>query len=128
MIRPKRSTSGTTTERRAIFVYEAARLEAAASRRPIVPEPWIERDTQFREQFVRTIARICTDGYQTTPEAEHDSWVRAYLDMGWVYGPRRDPVAKTHPDLVPYDELDPAEREKDEVFLDVCRLAARYIR
>jgi len=32
-------------ERRAWFVYEAARIENEAAKRPINPEPWGERDS-----------------------------------------------------------------------------------
>jgi hypothetical protein len=116
----------TRSERQAEFVYEAARIEALHARRPIVPEPWWWREGAFRKQFIATIERICAPGYETTPEAEHDSWWRAYEKMGWRYGPIRDVVAKTHPDMVPFDELPIAEREKDAVFLDLCAIAAKF--
>ena len=38
-------------ERRAIFVYEGARLQALAVNAPIIPEPWEERESAFREQI-----------------------------------------------------------------------------
>jgi hypothetical protein len=62
-----------------------------------------------------------------TPEEIHDSWMRAYEKMGWRYGPERDPIAKTHPDMVPFDALPEAEREKDAVFLDLVKVALRWI-
>lgn len=114
--------------RRAVFVYEAARLEAIASLRPIVPEPWEHRDEAFRKQFRDTIARICTEGYETTPESEHDSWWKAYARMGWKYGAVRDTVLKTHPDMVPFNELPLLERQKDVIFLDICAMAYRWVR
>ena len=115
-------------ERRAEFVYEVCRIEAIASVRPIVPEQWGDRAEDFKNQFIRTVNRLCApDAPATTPEAEHDSWTRAYEEMGWRYGPVRDPAAKTHPDMVPFDELAVLEREKDAVFLDVCALAGRHI-
>lgn len=114
--------------RRAVFVYEACRLEATASRRPVVPEPWEDRDEAFRKQFSEAIERLCADDAPpTTPEKEHDSWWRAYEKMGWKYGPVRDPKAKTHPDMVPYDDLSELEREKDEIFLALCEMARKFI-
>lgn len=107
----------------AAAIYEACRIEAVESSRPIVPEPWLERDEQFRTQFVETIRRICAHGYSTTPELEHESWVKAYEAMGWRYGPVRNTVKKTHPDMVPYHRLGQAEREKDAIFLACCAVA-----
>lgn len=42
---------------------------------------------------------------------EHDRWILAAIDNGYVYGEQRDEtgVPKKHPDLVPWDEL----KEKD---------------
>jgi hypothetical protein len=77
------------TARRAQFVYETCRLEAIASRRPIVPEPLESRDEAFRAQFLNTIGRVCAQGYVTTPEAEHNAWMEAYRRMGWTFGPVR---------------------------------------
>lgn len=121
-------TTTDLTERRGLWVYEACRLEAIASRRPIVPEPFVDRDAAFKRQFWTTIERVCADGYQTTPEKEHESWMAAYEAMGWRYGPVRDPLAKTHPDMLPFDDLGKLERDKDAVFLAICDIARRFIR
>ncbi|MDD2466566.1 MAG: RyR domain-containing protein [Desulfobulbus sp.] len=43
----------------------------------------------------------------------HDVWARQRLDQGWIYGPERSDQAKTHPDLVPYEELTEQEKEFD---------------
>ena len=40
----------------------------------------------------------------------HDHWSIERLKQGWTYGPRRDDAAKTHPCLVPYDELPESEK------------------
>jgi hypothetical protein len=118
-------------ERATRWVYEAARLEAAANARPVVPEPWDERDEAFRRQMTASVGelveRLAEGRPLPSPEEAHRSWCREYERMGWRYGPQRDPVAKTHPDLVPYAELAPAERDKDEIFLELVRFAARWI-
>jgi len=109
--------------RRAIFVYEAARLEAEVSGRQIVPEHWEQRDEAFKIQFVKVVDKQCSDDKFPSAEAAHDSWWREYERMGWRYGHERDPVAKTHPDMVAFDELPKSERDKDEIFLRLCAVA-----
>lgn len=115
-------------ERRAIFVYEAAREQAIAVHAPVIPEHWWERDEAFCDQFLNTIENYCALERLPTPEEAHDSWWRAYEAMGWKYGPERDPVKKTHPDMVPFGELEQHEQDKDAVFLALVEIARSYIR
>lgn len=117
----------TLNERRTIFVYEAARMQAAAVGAPVIPEPWMYREAAFQEQFRDVIERQCGPARRVDAEELHNDWWRKYEEMGWVYGPVRDPVAKTHPDMVPFDELDPRERDKDAVFIALCELARQWI-
>ena len=53
--------------------------------------------------------------------------MQAYFAMGWVYGPERCTEAKTHPDLVPYADLNPLERDKDAVFVALCEIARQWV-
>lgn len=43
----------------------------------------------------------------------HDVWAQGRIAEGWTYGEQRDDKQKTHPCLVPYEELPDAEREYD---------------
>jgi hypothetical protein len=116
------------TEQRAIFVYEAARLQAIAVDAPIVPEPWDHRDEAFRTQFLEVIERQMGPMRSESPEELHGSWVQAYIDMGWTYGEVRDVDAKTHPDMVPFARLEQREQDKDAVFIALCEIARLWIR
>ena len=116
------------TETRSEFVYEAARLAAIAAGAPVVPAPWAEREKIFREQFARVIGRQCGPQRSESPEELHGSWMQTYFDMGWTYGEEHDPVEKTHPDLVPYAQLIPLERDKNSIFLALCEIARLWIR
>lgn len=117
----------TLDERRAWFVYEAARLAAAAAFAPIVPEPWAKREAAFREQFIPVVERECGPDRKGDPAVLHQDWVEAYEAMGWVYGPSRDIDAKTHPDMVPYEALGQLERDKDAVFVALCDIARQWV-
>ena len=43
----------------------------------------------------------------------HDNWAQRRILEGWTYGPARDDISKTHPDLVPYAALPEVEKEYD---------------
>ena len=115
------------TERRAEFVYDAARLAALAAGAPVIPVPWIDREDAFRKQFLEVIERQCGPQRSSSPEELHGSWMQAYYDMGWVYGETHDRARKTHPDLVPYSQLGQLEQDKDSVFVALCEIARLWI-
>ena len=117
----------TLTERRAIFVYEGARLAAQAAHAPFVPVPWEKREEAFRVQFLDVIVRQCGSQRSTSPEELHGTWMQAYLDMGWVYGETYDREKRIHPDLVPYAQLGHLERDKDAVFVALCEIARQWV-
>lgn len=114
-------------ERRARFVYDAARLAAEAAMAPIIPDYWGQREEPFCKQFVEVIDRQCGENRSTSPEELHGSWMQAYIEMGWVYGEEYDREKKIHPDLVPYAKLGQLERDKDAVFVALCEIARRWI-
>lgn len=43
----------------------------------------------------------------------HDVWAQTRIDQGWTYGPLRNDEHKTHPCLVPYEELPEEEKLYD---------------
>jgi hypothetical protein len=50
------------------------------------------------------------------PEASHASWMAQKVAEGWVYGGQKDPVAKTHHCIVPFNELPVDQQAKDFIF------------
>ena len=46
-------------------------------------------------------------------ENTHDVWAKQRIADGWRYGPNKEDDAKTHPCLVPYDQLSLDEQDKD---------------
>ena len=43
----------------------------------------------------------------------HEVWSAGRIRDGWTYGEVRDDVKKTHPCLIPYEELSESEKEYD---------------
>lgn len=62
-----------------------------------------------------------------TPEQSHRCWLEHKRADGWTYGPIKDPEAKTHPCMVPYAELPPAQRLKDDLFVTTVNAVARAL-
>lgn len=74
----------------------------------------------YNEEITRDQFESLIDGviYQdenpnSTPEENHNNWMRMKIDQGWIYGERKNSNLKTHPDLVPYDRLPLIEQLKD---------------
>ena len=114
-------------ERQTKFVYEGAILQAIAVDAPIVPEPWEQRDPTFHANMREVVNRMMGPMRSGSPAELHGGWVQAYIDMGWTYGETRDVAAKTHPDMVPYDQLEQREKDKDAVFIALCEIARQWI-
>lgn len=43
----------------------------------------------------------------------HEVWSETRISQGWMYGARRNDELKTHPCLVPYENLPEEEKEYD---------------
>lgn len=43
----------------------------------------------------------------------HDVWAETRIQQGWTYGEQRNDELKTHPCLIPYEELPESEKEYD---------------
>lgn len=52
---------------------------------------------------------------KVSAEENHNNWMKKKTEQGWVYGPVKDFEKKTHPDLVPFNDLPLVERNKDEM-------------
>jgi hypothetical protein len=48
----------------------------------------------------------------------HEIWAQQRLRDGWTYGAHRDDVKRTHPCLVPYENLSESEKEYDRVMVN----------
>lgn len=58
------------------------------------------------------------------PEASHDSWMAQKVAEGWVYGLVKDPERKTHPCMVPFNQLPPEQQAKDFIFRAIVHALA----
>jgi RyR domain len=57
-------------------------------------------------------------------DASHLNWTMHKIADGWTYGPVKDPETKTHPCLVPFEQLPPEQQAKDRLFRAVVLACA----
>lgn len=50
---------------------------------------------------------------------QHDAWSADKEKDGWVYGEVKDAEKKTHPCLVPFDQLPEFQQKKDKLFCGI---------
>lgn len=82
--------------------------------------PWHEAPAWQRESAIKGVA-FARAHPDALPSDSHESWLAEKRATGWKYGPVKDPERKEHPCFVPYEELPPAQRMKDALFLAVVR-------
>ncbi len=70
-----------------------------------VPEPIDVTHVQLPESLQELAERLAAN--------THDIWAIQRFQEGWQFGDSRDDIRKTHPDLVPYDQLTESEKELD---------------
>lgn len=49
-------------------------------------------------------------------DAQHNSWMLDKIKDGWVYGEVKDAEKKTHPCIVPFEQLPEFQQKKDALF------------
>lgn len=78
-------------------------------------------DDAQRKRRVEAMKKCASE---STSDAErHESWMKMHLEAGWVYGEVFDPAAKTHPNLLPWEQLPPSTRSKAKIFDLVAKAA-----
>jgi len=86
--------------------------------------PWEHAPSWQKDSVINGV--IFNRANPDAPEsASHDSWMAQKLSEGWTYGPVKDVDAKTHPCLVPFDELPHSQQFKDRLFQTIVRASTR---
>ena len=70
-----------------------------------VPQPIDTSDIKLSEELNELIEKMAKN--------VHEVWAQSRIDQGWTYGEKRNDTIKTHPCLVPYEELPEIEKAYD---------------
>lgn len=95
-------------------IHEAIRgWVAAHGETPL--EPWPSASEWTKRSTMESILwRI--ENPDAPHAAQHEQWLEQLRRDGWVFGETKDFDRKTHPMMIPYEELPEFEKRKDAIF------------
>ncbi len=100
-----------------VVMHETVRAFQKANGQTPAP-PWRQAPKWMRTA-TRDAILFRIENPDAPSSAQHDQWMRDKTRDGWIYGIIKDADAKTHPLMVPYDELPDVERRKDALVIAV---------
>ena len=83
-------------------------------------EPWGLAPGWQRDSAIEGVRQVMADP-EITAELLHAHWRFHEETTGWRRGRIKDPIAKTHPGMVPYDQLPLKQTIKDRLFIAIVR-------
>lgn len=87
-------------------------------------QPRWEQAPEWQVRSAIDGVRFHRDNPDAGDSASHDNWMAEKARNGWVYGEVKDPDAKTHPCMVPFDQLPADQQAKDRLFRSVVHALA----
>jgi hypothetical protein len=88
---------------------------------------WEDAEEWQRESAIRGV-RFALAHPDAPDSAQHDAWMADKLKDGWRHGDVKDATAKTHPCIVPFEDLPPHQQTKDRLFRAVVRALAVVVK
>lgn len=108
------SSRDLTAAKIALVVHEANRAYCIGLG-DYTQDRW-ENAPQWQRDSAIAGVRAVLDGSAKTPEEQHQAWCDHKVAEGWTHGPDKNAAIKTHPCLVPYDQLPEEQKRKDHLF------------
>ena len=101
----------------AVICHEANRAYCQAIGDDSQPS-WDDAPDWQRESAINGV-QFHADNPNADPADSHVNWLEEKEREGWVYGEEKDPITRTHPCIMPYDELPEEQRRKDSLFIAI---------
>ena len=86
-----------------------------------VPEDYKISDERLKSLITGT--KYVLENPATTAKENHNLWMEEKMNQGYTYGDVLDVEKKTHPSMIPFEDLSDVEKRKDEMDVLMVRLA-----
>ena len=75
------------------------------NKKEYIPQPIDTSDVKLPEDLELLVEQMSKN--------VHEVWAETRISQGWTFGEQRDDKLKTHPCLIPYEDLPEEEKEYD---------------
>lgn len=82
---------------------------------PVKPIEWDKAANAVKQGYVAGVMYFMRNPGKT-PKDQHEFWMETKRLDGWVHGEVKDAEKKTHPCMIPYDQLPKEQQVKDVLF------------
>lgn len=103
-------------------VHEAIRAWAIAHAQEPLAD-WDHAPDWMKESTISSI-RFVLEHPSADAGAQHEQWIAQRTAQGWIHGPERNETLKTHPMLIPFEQLPDYEQRKDELITAIVKALA----
>lgn len=76
---------------------------------------WSEAEQWQRDSAIKGV-EFRVNNPDAGHDAQHNSWMEEKVNDGWFFGEVKDAEAKTHPCIVPFEQLPEFQQKKDALF------------
>lgn len=86
----------------------------------------VPEDYKISEERLKSLMKgteYVLNNPSTTAEENHNIWMEAKKTQGYTYGEVLDVEKKTHPSMIPFEDLSDVEKRKDEMDVLMVKLA-----
>lgn len=123
----RREPQRTLAEDIASVIHDANRRLQIIEGDPRPSPLWDDAPERQTAGATTSVVRLLDDP-ERTAEQNHQGWMDDLIADGWTWGEVKDEQAKTHPLLVPWDQLPAEQQMKDEFFVMSVRVLSRGLR
>jgi hypothetical protein len=89
--------------------------------------PTWENAIDMQATTINGVLDLIYEGPKAGAGFSHEKWMEKKIAEGWVYGEVRDWENKTHPSLIPFEELPLNEKTKDHLFVQTVRSLEKFL-
>jgi hypothetical protein len=79
---------------------------------------WADAEQWQRDSAIKGV-EFRLENPSAGKDSQHNAWMQDKVNSGWVYGEVKDAEKKTHPCIVPFEQLPEFQKKKDTLFCAV---------